>query len=110
MVVVDRASKDVDWLLFDLPSDLRASGPQDVATVVLLDWGKKQVDSYENGAPAYQQEVTVTVVDLATKAVIGQQHFVGGEPPQSIESSSSSGTGSKPTQEVVDYLKSLPRR
>jgi hypothetical protein len=110
MVLVDQASKEVDWTLFDLPDDLRATKPEEVVTVVLLNWRKGKVGDYEGGGAAYQQNVTVTVIDLATKTVLCYNEIYGGPPPQNIDSRSSEGTGSKPTKELVEYLKGLPRK
>jgi hypothetical protein len=110
MVVLDLKTKDFDWdVTAELPPELKAAKPEEVGTVVQTNWAKTQVQpGYDNGASAYIQECDVVVIDLASRAVIAKQHFQGSDPPQQIEDSSE-GVGSKPTQEVVSYLKGLPR-
>ena len=110
MIVVDTAAKDIDGVWYDLPDNLRAAKPEEVGTVVWVTWGKDQVDTYENGAPAYVQTCKVTVIDKQTQTVLwDSQQFRGDEPPMEIDFSASEGSGSKPTEQVVDYLKGLPK-
>ena len=113
IVVVDRGKQDVDWdVFFDLPNDLRAAKPEDVGTVAWLEYGRqKERGGYgKEGYPAYRQTCTVTVIDQASRDVIGTTEVKGGDPPNSIDEGAKEGVGSKPTKEVVDYLKSLPRQ
>ena len=110
MIVLDRKTGDVDWdVFFALPDGLRADRPEDVGTVVLIDWSKEQIDQYKNGAPAYRQSAKATVIDHARRAVIGTTQVQGTEPPIEIDSNASEGNGSKPSKEIVEYLKSLTR-
>jgi hypothetical protein len=106
MVVIDSGTQEVDWLWFDLPDQMRAANPSQVVTVVLIQWTKTHFGDYDNGAKAYQHSCDVTVIDQATRTVIGTKHFVGSEPPETIQSSQS-GEGSKPTAEVLTFLKKL---
>jgi len=112
VITVDLEKKEIDYLYFDLPNDLRAETPEDVGTVAQLQWGKHQLTDrqYTNGKPAFKQNCVVTLVDKATGNLIARQELWGGDPPSSIKSSQSEGTGSKPEKEVVDYLKGLPRK
>lgn len=111
MIVLDRKKGDVDWdVFFALPEGLRADKPEDVGAVVLIDWSKEKIDQYKNGAPAYRHSGTVTVIDHAKRAVIAVTQVQGTEPPMEIDSNASEGNGSKPSKEIVDYLKGLPRQ
>jgi hypothetical protein len=110
IIVLDKGKQDFDWdVSYDLPADLKASKPEEVGAVVLTDWQKNEVGTYDDGTRAYQYTVDVTVVDHARRTVIAQSTFTGSEPPRTIKYSSE-GVGSKPTKEVVDYLKGLPRQ
>jgi hypothetical protein len=106
MVVVDRTAKEVSDLTFDLPADLRASKPEDVTTVVLLETTKKKVTTYDDGSTGSQVSITVTVVDLATQTVTAQKTFEGAPPDEDAEDE----VGDAPSNDTLrDYLKSLPR-
>ena len=112
MIVVDTAKKDVDWdVFFSLPDDRRASRPQEVGTIVWTNWDKvlDQQYEYEGHVPAYRQTCHVTVIDRKSRTILLEQQFVGSDPPQSISTSASEGVGSRPTQQVQDYLKGLPK-
>jgi hypothetical protein len=110
VIPVSVADREVDWLYYDLPDDLRPAAPDQVGTVVWLRWDKVKVGQYgNNGGDANVQTCDVTVIDLAARRVVDQRRFVGGEPPQSSRRGSSA-SGSKPTEPIVAYLKSLPRR
>jgi hypothetical protein len=107
---VDVEKKEVDWVYFDLPDEVRPAKPEDIGAVALLRWGKNLVGNYNNNPsnPAYQQTVQVTVVDQNTKTILGQTSFAGSMPPQK-KKSSESGTGSRPDAEIINYLKGFPR-
>lgn len=111
MVVVDTAKRDVDWdIFFALPDEVRAARPQEVGTIVWTNWGKDQTGAYDDGTPAYVLWCKVTVIDRKTRTIIAESgQFRGSAPPQSIDSNSSSGSGSKPTEAVLEFLKNLPR-
>jgi hypothetical protein len=96
-----------DHLYFDMPEGMRAAKPEEVGTVVLLNWGKEQVGTYTGGGAAYQQTCQVTVVNHKTKKVIVSQMFLGGEPPQTTKSSTA--TGSSPGPDIVRFLGQLPK-
>ncbi len=108
MITVDQDKREINYVYFDLPDELRAEKPEDVATVVLIRWSTEVVGQYSGGGPAERQLANVTVVNLADKQVVAQQQFKGGDPPQS-KKRSQSGMGSKPDTQVVDFLKALPR-
>jgi hypothetical protein len=112
MVVVDTTKKDVDWdIFFALPDNVRASSPQEVGTIVQLTWAKiHSPPDYDNGAPAYVQNCHVLVIDAKTKQQLFEQFLQGTEPPSSIDSTQSEGCGSKPTDQVLNFLKGLPRQ
>jgi hypothetical protein len=103
---VDVTGKKVDWLYYDLPDPIRPATPEEVQTVALLHYNEVVVGSYTNGGKAYRRTCQVRIVDLATKTVVAESTFQGGEPPKTIRNSSS-GYGSYPTEQVVGYLKSL---
>lgn len=106
-----------------LPRKLRASTPDEVGTVVWLRWGAEAEGEYmedqflrgpkrpERGpVPAYRITCEVTVIDKAKSTIVGTKDFRGGRPPKKIPAYDQAGWGSRPTREIVGYIKSLPRR
>jgi hypothetical protein len=110
VITVDMKNKpEVDWVYFDLPDDLKAKKPDDVGTVVQLKWRTETIDHYKDGADANVHIVDIAVVDLAKKQTVGVASLRGTEPPME-KSGSGAAYGSKPTKEIVNFLKSLPKR
>jgi len=108
MITVDADKREIDYIYFDLPDELRAETPEDVATVVLIKWSKIEVGKYSDGRAAEIQVGLVTVVNVEDKQVVGRSIFQGADPPKSRKSSQS-GSGPKPEQPIINYLKGLPR-
>jgi hypothetical protein len=115
VVVLDRATGDFDWdVFFALPDDMRAARPDEVGTVVWLDYGREKDASFydRNGQhlPAFRQTCTVRVIDAGDRHVLANAVERGGDPPSQIDENATEGVGPKPTAEVVHYLRSLPRK
>lgn len=107
-VVVDKEEKKIDADLFlSLPDDLAAKNPDETAVVVLVQRGESKVGRYTNGGGAYIYTCEVTVVDLATHALIAEKGFRGGPPPEEIRTGD--GYGSRPDDDVIKYLTGLLR-
>ncbi len=105
IIPVNVKEKEIDSLYWDLPEGLRAATPDDVATIVWLEWGEVQVSTYGNtNKPALVQTCNVTVIDRDEKAILLREAFRGSDPPKSIKSRDSSGRGDKPTDKVVEFL------
>src|SRR5207248_10951292 len=114
LITVDTGEKEIDYLYFDLPEDRRAKNPDEVDSVVHLKWDK-QIKGYyapknnpgDTSKPGYWQTSDVPVVDRQSGEVQAMNHFQGSDPP---EKSSSSASGSKPTDKVVTWLNGLQRK
>lgn len=104
LLLVNTASKKVDWLFFDLPASMRANTPEEVGLVVLLTAENRKVGQYGNGKPAYQTVVRAKFIDLETNASAPDKEFLGDEPPGSIPSRASMGIGRPPNAAIVEYL------
>jgi hypothetical protein len=108
MITIDWKARKVDRIYFDLPQHLRAETPDDVQTVVWLQWGEERVEEYEGGGWACRHLCTLTVYDKATKKVVAQENFVGGEPPQMTNTPAGSNDyGEKPTKKIVFFLNGI---
>jgi len=111
IIPVNVKEKEIDSLYWDLPEELRAATPDDVATIVWLEWGEVQVSTYgSTNKPALVQTCNVTIIDRADKAILLRHSFRGSDPPKSIKSRDSSGRGDKPTQAVVEYLQKAQQK
>ena len=107
---VDKTGNMVDRsVFFALPGGLKASRPQDVGTIVWLEWGTTQVGTYTGGGNAYVRTCEVTVIDKSRQAIVGTADFTGSD-PVSGKTGSGDEYGDAPVQKVVDYLVKLPRR
>src|SRR5439155_22217449 len=77
LITVDMDKREVDYLYFDLPDDLRAETPDEVGAVVQLRWGKMLFGKYENGTPGYKQTCQVVVKDKATGELLARGAYMG---------------------------------
>jgi hypothetical protein len=108
LLPIDLKASRVDNLYFEMPAGLRSSTPEDVQTIVWLDWAEEVVDKYTDGTPARVYICHVTVLDSATFRVIAQRTFRGTEPPQEIRKDSNwQGIGERPTLPILQYLSSM---
>jgi hypothetical protein len=113
IVVVDRKTQDIDWdVFFGLPDPLRAARPEEVGTVVQLEYGREKGPGVygKDRWPSFFQTCQVTVLDAADRRVIGTTTVRGGDPPSEISDSQREGVGPPPTAPIIDYLKGLPRQ
>ena len=108
LIPIDLKSRKVDDLYFDMPADLRSSTPEDVATIVWLEWSEDVIGKYNDGTPARVHKCEVTVVDKTTFRVIAQRTFRGTEPPKEIRQNSQwQGIGERPTLPILQFLSSM---
>jgi hypothetical protein len=105
-----------------LPVGLRASTPEEVGTIVWLIWGRERVGTYMEyrllrgdrvGPSAYRITCEVVVINKAKTAILDRVKFSGDDPPEKISKPSESlmnfdEYGSRPTEQIVKYIKSLP--
>lgn len=99
-----------DQIHFELPPPLRSAKPEDVGTIVWLEYGQKLVGKYEGGAWAYAQTCRITLIDRARNVIIARQNVEGPPPPQTISEREHAGYGGMPWPQVIAYLSSLPKR
>jgi hypothetical protein len=111
MVVVNVANRDLDDLHFDLPDNLRASSPGQVAIVARLHWRHATVGMYKGGGSAGQWTCDVEVIDRVKWTLLGSQKFIGSPPPQSfVGRRGQSRSGDKPKQQVMTFLQVFGER
>ena len=102
----------VSQILHDLPKSIVAWKPDQVGTVILLVWKRDVIGHFPSGDAAYRVLCEVTVVDVAASAVVGRETFWGGGPPEVKFLTRTRGDigGTVPDDEIVEWIKALPRR
>lgn len=111
IIPVDAKKDRIDAaVMLSLPDDLRPSDPDEVGTIAWEECDTYAVGSYGGKGTAYEWQCKVTVVDSKDKLATAQSNTIHGSSPPSTSKNGSSQTGSRPTQAIVDYLKSLPRK
>lgn len=114
MIPIDKQKRRVDIELFPhLLEQDRATRPEEVGTVLLLDWGLQEVGRYvdvesrkSTGELAYVHTCTLSIIDWQLRTVIGRRSFVGGKPLEG----EIVGPGMPPYFEIAYYLTNLPRK
>jgi hypothetical protein len=94
-----------------LPSQLRASTPKDVGTVVWLSWTTESADEHK-GVQVFHYGVIhickVAVIDKQTDTMLGSRTFRGFDPRKpNWEGCDSDG---RPMPAIINYLKGLERK
>ena len=107
-ITIDKIKNEIDDTFFDLPTELKASTPEEVGTVVWVSCNEHIAGTYVSGSKAYVQTCDVTVIEKSTASIVGKRTLSGDQPPQT-KSYSGDWHGSKPKSEIVDYIKSLKR-
>jgi hypothetical protein len=110
VITVDIGENKLDQIYFDLPGDMAAKNPEEVGTIIWLKWEDVRFGTYlPGGGTAYQRTCEVTIIDKLETIIVDKKSFTGTSPPPTMLKEGD-GYGSKPTDEVVDYLESLPRQ
>lgn len=127
--VIDKDDARLDFAMqMRLPEHLRATTPEEVQTVVWLDYELRRVgnygttSSYGNGPriPGYNSETIeltawandckVTVIDLQSKSVLIDSQLILGQDPPPVKSVHTSPIGEKPTMTILSFLQELSPR
>jgi hypothetical protein len=95
-----------------LPADLRANTPEEVDTVVWLEWGEERLGKTRSEPPmthytleGIRYTCKVTIIDKRTNCKVGETSFQGSDPR-----GKGNYAGDKPYAEILAYLTKLPRR
>lgn len=93
-----------------LPPDVRAETPEEVGTVVLIEWKDVRGGHYgETAALAYRVHGDVRLINLQSKTLLAHEDFPGGDPPPQAPAGGGDGRGSKPIAKIVGYINGLDR-
>jgi hypothetical protein len=102
-------NRGIDSLIMSLPPQLRPGSPEEVGTILWLEWRNEVVGRYTDGIDAIQITCTVTLIDKSKSLIIAHNEFKGGEPPQQRKSGQPN-VGSEPIGPIVHWLTTLPER
>lgn len=109
VIVVNPRERTVDDIYFDLPEKVRATTPNEVGTIILLEWTEDAVGHYSWGGTAYVHTANVSVIDKAMPALMIDRIFRGSDPP-SKKIGRGDAYGSKPTGEIISFIAGLPKK
>lgn len=109
VIVVNPREKTVDDIYFDLPEKVRATSPNEVGTIILLEWTEDVVGHYAWGGQGYVHTAKVLVIDKAMPALMINRIFRGSDPP-SKKIGRGDAYGSKPTGEIISFIMGLPEK
>lgn len=111
VVPVDAKDGRIDGaVLFSLPPEMRPSSPAEVETIVWEDCRKITLGSYGGRGAAEQWECKVTVIDKVDQIITARSETILGSEPPATSKNGTSKTGSWPAPEIVNFLRSLPRK
>jgi hypothetical protein len=114
IAAVNVADHAIDGLLtLALPSEIVATRPADVGTVIWVRWGETHEGTYHDegtrrvSGEAYRGYCAIVVIDLAAGEIVGQAFYEAVSPP-----TTTTGSGDVHTQvnveSVANWVKTLP--
>lgn len=113
---IDIKDSTVDEFTFSkLPEELKARSADEVGTLLFCEWYSVKEGEYfneetdEKTGDAYRSYANVSIIDLKEKRLIHIRNFKGADP---LKATNITGdfTSMQPMFEVIDYVKSLPRK
>jgi hypothetical protein len=115
LLTIDIDRKAVDyWTFPKLSEPLRASRPEEVGTLALIQYGRQHIGYYQNvdtqerTGEAYRSFARVSLVDWATKTRTTKKVFLGSDPAAQLTRDGDCAS-TQPMFQIVEYLESLPR-
>src|SRR5262245_4753244 len=84
---IDMSTREIDRdVYFDMPDDATPKTPEEVGTVVQLQWTKVQIGEYSHGKGAFRQDCMATAFDRESKKQLAKPTLIEREPPERIKS------------------------
>jgi hypothetical protein len=104
---VDIQNKRLDFIYFDLPSQLRTSIPTEIGTIAILDCKQVVSGRYTSGSTAYVPFCDITLLDRSMTTVLARHSVAGVQPPER-KYQKGDWFGERPNDQIVAYLLGLP--
>jgi hypothetical protein len=105
LIAIDPTKRDVDPIQILLPAGLRADKPDEVRTVLWLNWGEEPVGQYPRGGTAFRRFCELSAIELGqTPKLKYRNRFTGEDPP--AKGGASNLYGKPPIAEILQFLKS----
>ena len=96
VMTINLAGKGIDGMLLDLPPGLRPDKPDDVGTILWLQWGKDVV-GYTNGVDAFVITCDATLIDKSKDHHRGTAFCRRGQPTRRNHNDPNTGASPTPT-------------
>jgi hypothetical protein len=101
---------EISPLHLKIPKNLRAITPDEVGTVLIVEYTENVVGRYQGGGKALVQVCSVDVIDVNARSKLATRVFRGTDPPSAKPLSRSDASGSSPDHDILKFIKKLPRR
>ncbi len=95
-----------------LPPEARAETPEEVGTVVLVEWQDVRRGEYGatgSGILGFRIDADVRIINLPSKTLLAREPFTGVEPPQQGTRTGTHVRGPKPIAKIALYVGGLSR-
>ncbi len=108
IIIIDKGNKYIDSLIFQVNKKLFPESPEEVGTVIWLDWGRKKYGFYRDGAKGYMITCKMTVIDLNKNLLVDKRSFFGSAPPSSKKGREDV-SGSVPKNKILKCIEEYHR-
>jgi hypothetical protein len=115
-VIVEKTAQggQISEVHLALPPDIRSEGPEEVSTVVLIEWKDVRVGEYrqsgrDSGTIAIRVDADIRIIDPKNRLLLARQTFTGGDPPSKPPRNAAHARGPKPIAKIVGYISALDR-
>jgi hypothetical protein len=103
IIIVDSKAKKIDPAFNDLPAGLKPANPDEVKTIVWVEYQHLDKGKYNDGTTAYQTIAKLTLIDASNNKYLWLTEVRGKLPPEKTNK-----TGKDfieyPAEEIVQYL------
>jgi hypothetical protein len=114
IILIDRKEGQIAFYQRSLPKSLKALGPAEAGTLVLLTESEETIGDYRGASSdvsikARRRLCLVEAIDLKSRAWIFLREFKGSMPKKTLTAGGSA-VGSNPWKQVKKHLANLPRK
>lgn len=123
VITLQEPEYGIDDLFFTLPTELRPKTPEEVKTIIRLEYSGTIIGNYgelgDQVGTAHKISCTVSIIDRERNAIVGNKTFVGDEPQKALIISKHRASGyykqivgsfERAGNEILQYVTNLPRR
>lgn len=106
IIIVDTKAKQVDPAFNDLPAPLKPANPDDVQTIVWVEYLFRDTGKYNDGSTAYQTNAKLTLIDANSRKYLWLATVSGRWPPEKRHKDGKDFI-EYPAEQIVRYLQNI---